>query len=290
MFKKILIANRGEIALRIQRACREMGIKSVIVYSEADREAKYVKLADEAVCIGPAASAQSYLNMPAIIADRRGHRCRGHPPRLRLPERERRFRRAGREERLRLHRPDAGVDPHHGRQGRGQAGHDQERACPACPAARARCPTTPKEIIRQARAHRLPGDHQGRRRRRRPRHARRAHRSGACCTPCRPRAPRPARPSATRRSTWRSSSRTRATSRSRSWPTTSATRSGWASATARCSAGTRRSSRKRRRRASRGASSSASATAARPPARRSATAAPAPSSSCTRTASSSSSR
>ena len=68
MFKKILIANRGEIALRIQRACREMGIKAVVVYSEADREAKYVKLADEAVCIGPAASAQSYLNMPAIIS------------------------------------------------------------------------------------------------------------------------------------------------------------------------------------------------------------------------------
>src|SRR6476659_8167406 len=68
MFKKILIANRGEIALRIQRACREMGVQSVVVYSEADRDAKYVKLADEAVCIGPAASAQSYLNMPAIIA------------------------------------------------------------------------------------------------------------------------------------------------------------------------------------------------------------------------------
>ncbi len=68
MFKKILIANRGEIALRIQRACREMGIKSVVVYSEADREAKYVKLADEAVCIGPPPSALSYLNMPAIIA------------------------------------------------------------------------------------------------------------------------------------------------------------------------------------------------------------------------------
>ncbi|ODU07737.1 MAG: acetyl-CoA carboxylase biotin carboxylase subunit [Rubrivivax sp. SCN 71-131] len=68
MFKKILIANRGEIALRIQRACREMGIKAVMVYSEVDREAKYVKLADEAVCIGPAASSQSYLNMPAIIS------------------------------------------------------------------------------------------------------------------------------------------------------------------------------------------------------------------------------
>ena len=52
MFKKILIANRGEIALRIQRACREMGIQSVVVYSEADRDAKYVRLADEAVCIG----------------------------------------------------------------------------------------------------------------------------------------------------------------------------------------------------------------------------------------------
>src|SRR5512145_1256904 len=68
MFEKVLIANRGEIALRVQRACRELGIKSVVVYSEADREAKYVKLADEAVCIGPAASAQSYLNMPAIIS------------------------------------------------------------------------------------------------------------------------------------------------------------------------------------------------------------------------------
>ena len=68
MFKKILIANRGEIALRIQRACREMGIQAVVVYSEADREAKYVKLAEEAVCIGPASSAQSYLHMPSIIS------------------------------------------------------------------------------------------------------------------------------------------------------------------------------------------------------------------------------
>ncbi len=68
MFEKILIANRGEIALRIQRACREMGIKTVVVHSEADADAKYVKLADQSVCIGPAPSAQSYLNVPAIIA------------------------------------------------------------------------------------------------------------------------------------------------------------------------------------------------------------------------------
>ena len=68
MFGKILIANRGEIALRIQRACRELGIKTVVVHSEADRDAKYVRLADESVCIGPAPSNQSYLNIPAIIS------------------------------------------------------------------------------------------------------------------------------------------------------------------------------------------------------------------------------
>src|SRR6267142_2556255 len=68
MFEKILIANRGEIALRIQRACREMGIRTVMVHSEADTEAKYVKLADESVCIGPPPAASSYLNIPAIIS------------------------------------------------------------------------------------------------------------------------------------------------------------------------------------------------------------------------------
>jgi len=68
MFEKILIANRGEIALRIQRACRELGVKTVVVHSEVDRDAKYVRLADESVCIGPAPSRDSYLNMPAIIS------------------------------------------------------------------------------------------------------------------------------------------------------------------------------------------------------------------------------
>jgi acetyl-CoA carboxylase biotin carboxylase subunit len=68
VFEKILIANRGEIALRIQRACREMGIRTVVVYSEADTEAKYVKLADESVCIGPPPAAASYLNIPSIIS------------------------------------------------------------------------------------------------------------------------------------------------------------------------------------------------------------------------------
>ncbi|HBO18759.1 MAG TPA: acetyl-CoA carboxylase biotin carboxylase subunit, partial [Methylophilaceae bacterium] len=68
MFEKILIANRGEIALRVLRACRELGIKTVTIHSEADRDAKYVKLSDESVCIGPAPSTQSYLNIPAVIS------------------------------------------------------------------------------------------------------------------------------------------------------------------------------------------------------------------------------
>ena len=68
MIKKILIANRGEIALRIIRACRELGIKTVAVYSKADEVSLHVKFADEAVCIGPAPSTQSYLNVRSIIA------------------------------------------------------------------------------------------------------------------------------------------------------------------------------------------------------------------------------
>jgi acetyl-CoA carboxylase biotin carboxylase subunit len=68
MIEKLVIANRGEIALRILRACRELGIKTVAVHSEADRDLMHVRLADESVCIGPPASAQSYLNIPAIIS------------------------------------------------------------------------------------------------------------------------------------------------------------------------------------------------------------------------------
>ncbi len=68
MFKKILIANRGEIALRILRACRELGVKTVAIHSEADARALHVRFADEAVCIGPAAASKSYLNIPAIIS------------------------------------------------------------------------------------------------------------------------------------------------------------------------------------------------------------------------------
>src|SRR4026207_806290 len=68
MYKRILIANRGEIALRIIRACRELGIETVCVFSEADRGAQYLELADEAICIGPPKSSQSYLKIDQIIS------------------------------------------------------------------------------------------------------------------------------------------------------------------------------------------------------------------------------
>ncbi|HWC16601.1 MAG TPA: biotin carboxylase N-terminal domain-containing protein, partial [Terriglobales bacterium] len=68
MFNKILIANRGEIALRVICACKELGVKTVAVYSEADRNSLHVRFADEAICIGPPRSAESYLNIPAVIS------------------------------------------------------------------------------------------------------------------------------------------------------------------------------------------------------------------------------
>ncbi len=89
MFNKILIANRGEIALRVIYACRELGIKTVAVYSEADEHALHVRFADEDVCIGPARSLNSYLNVPAIIsaAEITGRRCDSSGLRVSVGER-----------------------------------------------------------------------------------------------------------------------------------------------------------------------------------------------------------
>ena len=151
MFKKILIANRGEIALRIQRACREMGIKTVAVHSEADAEAKYVKLADESVCIGPPPSSAELPQHPGDHQPRPSDRRRGDPPGLRFPFGERRFRRGvGRADpSSSAQRRTRSAD---GRQGQRQAGDDQGRR--ALRARRRRgAPDDPKEAIsRRARS------------------------------------------------------------------------------------------------------------------------------------------
>jgi acetyl-CoA carboxylase biotin carboxylase subunit len=127
MFEKILIANRGEIALRIQRACRELGIKTVVVHSEADKDAKYVKLADESVCIGPAPSTLSYLNMPAIISAAEVTDAEAIHPGYGFLSENADFAERVEKSGFVFIGPRFGIDPHDGRQGLGQAGHDQGR-------------------------------------------------------------------------------------------------------------------------------------------------------------------
>ena len=116
MFDKILIANRGEIALRVVRACREMGVKSVAVHSTADSDAMHVRMADEAICIGPPSSQLSYLSFPAILSALRNHWRTSDPSGLRLLVGKRSFRSSLRRPRHHLHRPHSRTHPHHGRQ------------------------------------------------------------------------------------------------------------------------------------------------------------------------------
>lgn len=115
MFEKVLIANRGEVALRIHRACREMGIRTVAVHSEADANAMHVRLADEAVCIGPARSTDSYLNKAAIISAALISGADAIHPRFRFSVGKRRLCRNGRKARHYFHRADGRPDAPDGR-------------------------------------------------------------------------------------------------------------------------------------------------------------------------------
>ena len=127
MFDKILIANRGEIALRVLRAAKELGIATVAVYSTADKEAMHVKLADESVCIGPPPARESYLNIPALLAACEITGADAVHPGYGFLSRKRALRRHPRRARHRLHRPEGRAYPPDGRQDRGQAHGDAAR-------------------------------------------------------------------------------------------------------------------------------------------------------------------
>ena len=215
MFKKILIANRGEIALRIICACRELGIKTVAVYSEADENSLHVRFADEDVCIGPARSADSYLNVPAVISAAEITGADAIHPGLRLPVRERLPRRSLRGLPHQVHRARPAGHPPDGRQGARAPRDEEGRACRFCPAAtgrstarrrRSRSPRT--SAIRSSSRRSAGGGGRG------MRVVRAA--GGAVATRSRPRSARPKRRSASATSTSRSTSSRRATSSSRS--------------------------------------------------------------------------
>ena len=135
--KSVLIANRGEIALRIIRACHEEGLEAVAVYSAADRAAPYVRAADRAVPIGPAPPSESYLVIDKLLDAAVGGGRRGGAPRLRVPGRAGGVRRGGGAGGARLRRPAGARHPRHGRQDRGPAPDAGRRACPIVPGASA---------------------------------------------------------------------------------------------------------------------------------------------------------
>ena len=134
MFKKILIANRGEIALRIICACKELGIRTVAIYSEADRNSLHVRFADEAICIGPPQLAQSYLNIPGVISAAEIANADAIHPGYGLLSENANFAEVCETSGLKFIGPVAGGDPPDGREGKSPRGDEADTACRFCPA------------------------------------------------------------------------------------------------------------------------------------------------------------
>ena len=244
-FKKILIANRGEIAVRVICACKELGIQTVAVYSEADRYSSHVRFADQAICIGPAKSARSYLDMPSIISAAEITNVDAIHPGYGFLSENAGFAEVCETSGIKFIGPRPDVIRLMGVKERARA-FMREMGVPMLPGS----PGVLQYARRGAgagRRDRLSGHHQGFGRRRRPRHARRQPGIGAARPASCRRSRKPARPSVRPTSTWRSSSARRATSNSRCWPTSTATWRFWASASA-ASSGAIRSCWKSRRR------------------------------------------
>ncbi len=242
MFRKILIANRGEIALRILRACRDLKVSAVVAYSDADRESLAVQLADEAVCIGPAPAARSYTNIPALISAALVTGCDAlHPGYGFLAENSYLadicqqvgvtfigppsdvIAKMGNKAEARKVMREAGVPLVPGTR---RTGPESRRGAPGRPPGR------------------VSGHHQSRCRGRRTWYAGCAQRCGVDHDSCRLPSPKPNPPSPTATSTSNAISIVLATSKSRSWPITTVTSTRSASAIARCSGATRRCSKR----------------------------------------------
>ena len=249
MFQRILVANRGEIALRIIRACKDLGVEVVAVYSQADRDAPYLELADQAICIGKASGADSYLNIPRLIAAAEVADVQAIHPGYGFLSENPHFAEICRSCNFEFIGP-----PHEAIR---RMGLKTEAKLVAAAAKVACVPgsdgpvTSNAEATRLAAHHRLPRPDQGRGRRRRPGDARLLARTRASSRPSRPPATRPRPPSRTPASISRNTSTGPGTSRSRSWPTPTATSSIAGTATARSSAAIRSSSRNRPPRRSR---------------------------------------
>ena len=221
MFRKVLIANRGEIALRVINACRELGIRTVAVYSEADRNSLHVRFADEAICIGPPRPADSYLNVPAVISAAEIADVDAIHPGYGLLSENANFAEVCRASNIKFIGPPPEVTRLMG---------EKEKARQAMK--RAKVPILPgsdgvlatvEERRKSAERSRLSRHSQSQGRRRRARHAHRPQAPRNCPTSSMPPTLRPPTPSATASSTWKSSSSTRATSSSRFWPMSTAT-------------------------------------------------------------------
>ena len=245
MFKKILIANRGEIALRVIRACKEMGIKTVAVHSTADANSLHVRFADESVCIGPPKSADSYLNVPSIISAAEITDTEAIHPGYGFLAENASFAEICNSTGMRFIGPSPESIKLMGDKAKARE-TAQKAGVPVLPGSDG-VVTEESSAIEIARETRLPGDRQGGGRRRRQGHARGDGRVGVRQCLCHGPDRGARRRSATPTCISKSISSSRAISRSSSSQTKRGTRSTSANASARSSAGTRSSSRKRRR-------------------------------------------